>query len=154
MCGFHFSILKFVTLVVNINAMNYWLLKTEPDTYSWADLVRDKKTVWDGVKNFQARKNMKAMKAGDKVFIYHTGTEKSVVGIASVKKEAYPDPKDAAWVVVELVPDRPLKNSVALATVKGDKKLSGMALVKYARLSVQPVKTEEFGRILELSEKT
>ncbi|MBL7842686.1 MAG: EVE domain-containing protein [Cyclobacteriaceae bacterium] len=133
--------------------MNYWLLKTEPETYSWADLVRDKKTVWDGVKNFQARKNLKAMKAGDKVFIYHTGTEKSVAGIASVKKEAYPDPKDAEWVVVELVPEKPLKNSVALSTVKADKKLSAMALVKYARLSVQPVKREEFDRILELSEK-
>jgi predicted RNA-binding protein with PUA-like domain len=132
--------------------MNYWLLKTEPDTYSWADLVRDKKTVWDGVKNFQARKNLKGMKSGDLVFIYHTGSEKSIVGIAQVKKESYPDPKDNEWVVVELAPKKALKNPVTLATVKADKKLTAMALVKYARLSVQPVKQEEFDRILELGE--
>lgn len=133
--------------------MNYWLLKTEPDTYSWNDLVKDKKTVWDGVKNFQARKNMKAMKTGDWVFIYHTGAEKSAVGIAEVKKEAYADPKDKEWLVVELVPKKALKRGVSLAEVKADKKLADMALVKYARLSVQPVKKEEFDRILELSEQ-
>lgn len=131
--------------------MNYWLLKTEPETYSWADLVRDKKTVWDGVKNFQARNNLKAMKSGDLVFIYHTGSEKSIVGIARLNKEAYPDPKDKEWIVVELSPEKILKNPVTLAMVKADKKLTAMALVKYARLSVQPVKVEEFGRILELS---
>ncbi|MBX2967298.1 MAG: EVE domain-containing protein [Cyclobacteriaceae bacterium] len=133
--------------------MNYWLLKTEPETYSWNDLVKDKKTVWDGVKNFQARNNMKAMKSGDQVFIYHTGTEKAVVGIAEVKKEAYPDPKDKEWLVVELVPKKALKRGVSLSEVKADKKLTDMALVKYARLSVQPVKKDEFGRILELSEQ-
>lgn len=133
--------------------MSYWLLKTEPETYSWNDLVKDKKTVWDGVKNFQARNNLKAMKNGDWVFIYHTGSEKAVIGIAQVKKEAYPDPKDKEWLVVELVPEKALKRGVTLAEVKADKKLAGMALVKYARLSVQPVKKEEFDRILELSEK-
>jgi len=132
--------------------MNYWLLKTEPDTYSWADLVSDKKTVWDGVKNFQARNNLKAMKNGDMIFIYHTGVEKAVVGIARLKKEAYPDPKDKEWIVVELSPEKALKRPVTLAQVKADKKLTSMALVKYARLSVQPVKKEEFDRILELSE--
>lgn len=133
--------------------MNYWLLKTEPETYSWNDLVKDKKTVWDGVKNFQARNNLKAMKNGDRVFVYHTGSEKAVIGIAQVKKEAYPDPKDKEWLVVELAPEKALKRGVTLAEVKADKKLAGMALVKYARLSVQPVKKEEFDRILELSEK-
>lgn len=133
--------------------MNYWLLKTEPETYSWANLVRDKKTVWDGVKNFQARKNLNTMKTGDRVFIYHTGDEKAIVGIAMIKKEAYPDPKDKEWVVVELAPEKELKRAVTLAEVKADKKLGGMALVKYARLSVQPVMPEEFDRILELSNK-
>ncbi|MBX2946461.1 MAG: EVE domain-containing protein [Cyclobacteriaceae bacterium] len=133
--------------------MNYWLLKTEPETYSWANLVHDKKTVWDGVKNFQARKNLNTMKTGDRVFIYHTGDEKAIVGIAMIKKEAYPDPKDKEWVVVELAPEKELKRAVTLAEVKADKKLGGMALVKYARLSVQPVMQEEFDRILELSNK-
>lgn len=132
--------------------MNYWLLKTEPETYSWDDLVRDKKTVWDGVKNFQARKNMKAMKKGDTVFIYHTGSEKAVVGIAKVTKEAFADPKDKEWVVIELSPEKKLKRAVTLAETKADKNLSAMALVKYARLSVQPVKKEEFLRVMELSE--
>ncbi len=131
--------------------MNYWLLKTEPNTYSWADLVKDKKTVWDGVKNFQACNNLKAMKNGDMIFIYHTGTEKAVVGIALLKKEAYADPKDKEWQVVELSPEKILKKPVTLAQVKADKNLTSMALVKNARLSVQPVKKEEFERILELS---
>ena len=132
--------------------MNYWLLKTEPETYSWDNLVHDKKTVWDGVKNFQARKNMKAMKKGDMVFIYHTGSEKTVVGIAKVSSEAYPDPKEKEWVVIEISPEKKLKRGVTLAETKSDKSLSAMALVKYARLSVQPVKKEEFLRIIELSE--
>lgn len=133
--------------------MNYWLLKTEPDTYSWDNLVSDKKTVWDGVRNFQARNNLKAMKKGDWVFIYHTGSEKAVVGTAKVTKDAYPDPKDNAWLVIELAPHQKLKNPVTLVRVKADKKLSAMALVKYARLSVQPVRQEEANRIMELSEK-
>lgn len=131
--------------------MNYWLLKTEPDTFSWDDLVREKKTVWDGVKNFQARKNLKEMKKGDSVFIYHTGTEKSVIGLGKLTKEAYPDPKDNEWVVVELVPDKKLKRAVGLSEIKADKKLSAMVLVRNSRLSVQPVKTEEAYRVLELS---
>ncbi|MBX2961875.1 MAG: EVE domain-containing protein [Cyclobacteriaceae bacterium] len=132
--------------------MNYWLLKTEPETFSWANLVRDKKAVWDGVKNFQARNNLKAMKSGDMAFIYHTGSEKSVVGIARIKKEAFPDPNDPEWLAVEITPEKTLNTPVTLASVKADKKLAAMALVKYARLSVQPVKREEFDRILELSE--
>lgn len=133
--------------------MDYWLLKTEPETYSWDNLVKDKNTVWDGVKNFQARNNLKAMKKGDKVFVYHTGTEKAVVGTAKVTKAAYADPKDDEWLVIEIAPERKLKRPVALAEVKADKKLQTMALVKYARLSVQPVKKEEADRVIELSEK-
>jgi predicted RNA-binding protein with PUA-like domain len=133
--------------------MDYWLLKTEPETYSWDNLVNDKNTVWDGVKNFQARNNLKAMKKGDKVFVYHTGSEKAVVGTAKVTKAAYADPKDDEWLVIEIAPERKLKRPVALAEVKADKKLQTMALVKYARLSVQPVKKEEADRMIELSEK-
>jgi predicted RNA-binding protein with PUA-like domain len=133
--------------------MNYWLLKTEPETFSWDDLTRDKKAVWDGVRNFQARSNLKAMKKGDWAFFYHTGDEKSVVGIAEVIREFYPEPQDPDWVAVDLKPVRKLKSPVALSTIKADKNLSGMVLVKVARLSVQPVKKEEFDRVLELSEK-
>ncbi|MBN8577295.1 MAG: EVE domain-containing protein [Cytophagales bacterium] len=133
--------------------MNYWLLKTEPETFSWADLARDKKASWDGVRNFKARSNLKAMKKGDWAFIYHTGDEKSVVGIAEVAKEFYPEPKDPDWVQVDLKPVRPLAAPVSLATIKADKTLAEMTLVKVARLSVQPVKAEEFNRIVHLSEK-
>ena len=133
--------------------MNYWLLKTEPGTFSWSDLERDKKAVWDGVRNFQARSNMKAMKKGDWAFIYHTGEEKSVVGIAEVTREFYPEPKAPDWVAVDLKPVKKLQLPVALSTIKADKLLASMVLVKVARLSVQPVRKEEFDRILERSEK-
>jgi predicted RNA-binding protein with PUA-like domain len=132
--------------------MNYWLVKTEPETYSWDDLVRDKKTVWDGVRNFQARSNLKAMKQGDVVFIYHTGEEKAIIGKAKISKEAYPDPKDKDWVVVEISADKKLKKSIPLSQVKSTKKLSNMVLVKASRLSVQPVREEEFNMVIELSE--
>ena len=132
--------------------MNYWLLKTEPDTFSWDDLVRDKKTGWDGVRNFQARSHLKAIKKGDLAFIYHTGEEKSVVGIAKVTKENYPDPKDNEWVAIEIAPVNKLKNPVTLAQIKADKRFTNMVLVKASRLSVQPVKKEEFDMIVALSE--
>lgn len=132
--------------------MNYWLVKTEPGTYSWEDLVRDKKTTWDGVRNFQARNNLKAMKKGDLAFIYHSGDDKAVIGISKVLKEAYPDPKDKDWLVVDLQAERKLKNPVTLAQVKATKKLAEMVLVRVSRLSVQPVKAEEFDVILSLSE--
>lgn len=132
--------------------MNYWLVKTEPETFSWDDLVRDKKTVWDGVRNFQARSNLKAMKPGDVVFIYHTGDEKSIIGLAKIVKEAYPDPKDKDWVVVEISADKKLKKPVSLAQIKSTKKLSNMVLVKASRLSVQPVREDEFKLVIELSE--
>ncbi|HEY5918967.1 MAG TPA: EVE domain-containing protein [Chryseolinea sp.] len=132
--------------------MNYWLLKTEPDTFSWDDLVRDKKAGWDGVRNFQARSHLKAIKKGDLAFVYHTGDEKSIVGIAKVTKENYPDPQDNAWVAVEIAPVNKLKNPVALAQIKADKRFTNMVLVKASRLSVQPVKKEEFDMIVALSE--
>lgn len=132
--------------------MNYWLVKSEPETYSWDDLVRDKKTTWDGVRNFQARSNLKAMKKGDIVFFYHTGDEKAIVGTASIAKEHYADPKDNEWVVVDISAGKKLKKPVTLAQIKANKRLSDMVLVKASRLSVQPVKQEEFDLVLSLSE--
>jgi predicted RNA-binding protein with PUA-like domain len=133
--------------------MQYWLVKTEPDTYSWDNLVKEKKGVWDGVRNFQARSNMKAMKKGDLVFVYHTGEEKSIIGVAKVLTEAYPEPKDKDWVAVDLAPDKKLKKAISLAQVKADNKLANMVLARVSRLSVQPVKQEEFDYILELSQQ-
>jgi predicted RNA-binding protein with PUA-like domain len=132
--------------------MNYWLLKTEPGTFSWDDLARDKKTGWDGVRNFQARNNLKAMEKGDLAFFYHSGDEKSIIGIAKITKENYPDPKDNEWVAVEIAPVKKLKNPLTLTQIKADKRLSNMVLVRSSRLSVQPVKAAEFDLIIELSE--
>lgn len=131
--------------------MNYWLLKTEPGTYGWSNLVSDKKTVWDGVRNFQARNHLKNMKAGDSLFIYHSGEEKAIIGTGKVLKEAYPDPKDKEWVVVEIGVGKKLKKPVTLSTIKATKKLATMVLVRASRLSVQPVTEDEFNTILELS---
>ena len=124
--------------------MTFWLVKTEPDTYSIDNLQSDKKTTWDGVRNFQARSNLKAMKKGDLVFFYHTGEVKAIVGLAEVSKEQFPDPKDADWVAVELSFKKKFKKTLTLASVKADKKLSNMKLVKAARLSVQPVNADEY----------
>lgn len=132
--------------------MNYWLVKSEPSTFSWDDLVRDKKTVWDGVRNFQARNNLKEMKKGDLVFFYHSNEDKAIVGTAKILKEAYPEPKDNNWIAVDIAPDKKLKNPVSLAQIKTDKRLANMVLVKSSRLSVQPVKADEFDLILALSE--
>jgi len=132
--------------------MNYWLMKSEPDVYSWDDLTRDKKATWDGVRNYQARNNLKAMKKGDLVFIYHSNIGKEIVGIAKIVKENFPDPKDKDWVVVDIAPERKLKTPITLAQVKADKRLSEMALVKAMRLSVQPVRKEEFDLVIALSE--
>ena len=133
--------------------MNYWLVKTEPGTYSWDDLVRDKKAVWDGVRNFQARNNLKAMSIGDVIMIYHSGDDKAVIGLGKVAKAGYPEPKDKDWVAVDISVGKKLKNSVSLSQIKGNKKLSNMVLVKASRLSVQPVREDEFNTILELSEQ-
>ncbi len=133
--------------------MNYWLMKTEPGTYSWEDLKRDRKTGWDGVRNFQARNNLKAMKKGDLAFIYHSMVDKAIVGIARITKEFYPDPTDKEWVSVEIAPEKNLKTPVTLAQIKADKRFNNMVLVNSSRLSVQPVKLEEFDMILALSEE-
>ena len=135
--------------------MNYWLMKTEPETFSWEDMVRDKKATWDGVRNYTARNNMRDMKKGDQVFIYHSGGHKEVVGIAEVTKEFYPDPTtdDPAWVVVDLKPKNALKNPVSLAKIKADTRLKDIALVRLSRLSVSPLSAEAFNIILELSQK-
>jgi len=126
-------------------------MKTEPGTYSWDDLVKDKKTIWDGVRNFQARNNIKAMKKGDMVFIYHSNEGKDIVGIARITKEHFPDPSAKDWSVVEIAPVKKLKKPITLADIKATKKLANMVLVKNSRLSVQPVKESEFDYIVKMS---
>ena len=131
--------------------MNHWLLKTEPDTFSWDDLVKEKISRWDGVRNFQARKNLKAMKKGDLAFFYHTGDEKAIVGIARVVREFYPEPHEPDWVAVDIAPDRKLGRALPLSEIKQERKLAQMVLVKAARLSVQPVTPAEFKVIEQLT---
>ncbi|HEY1447749.1 MAG TPA: EVE domain-containing protein [Caulobacteraceae bacterium] len=128
-----------------------WLLKSEPEKYSFADLTRDKSTVWDGVRNNQAALYLKAMKVGDLAIIYHSQSDKAAVGIARVTKEAFLDPSDPAgrFVAVEIAPERPLKRPVALAEMKAE--LPGMAMFRQFRLSVSPVTETEWKRILEMS---
>ena len=135
--------------------MNYWLIKSEPNTYSWDSLVQKGVDHWDGVRNFKARNNIKAMKKGDLCLFYHSVNEKAVVGIAEVVKEYYKDPTtdDHRWYVMDVKPHKKLKRPVTLAEVKADERLSEMQLVRYSRLSVQAVKKEEFDIILELSEQ-
>jgi len=130
----------------------YWLVKQEPEDYSWDDFVRDGRTAWTGVRNFAARNHLKAMRAGDEAFYYHSGDGKCVVGVARVAKTAYPDPTadEPGWVAVDLVPVRPLKKPVTLAQIKAEAALKDMALVRISRLSVQPVKPAELARILKL----
>ncbi|WP_439506606.1 EVE domain-containing protein [Sediminibacterium sp.] len=134
--------------------MNYWLIKSEPFKYSWDQFVNDKETFWDGVRNYQARNNLRAMKKGDLAFWYHSNEGMEIVGIAKVTKESYQDPTtdDTAWLVVNFKPVKKLKKPVSLATVKADIRLEKMALVKAQRLSVQPVTPEEWEIILELAE--
>ncbi len=134
---------------------NYWLVKSEPHKYAWDQLVKDGKTFWDGVRNYQARNNLKTMAKGDLVLFYHSNEGKEIVGLAKVDKTYYQDPttEDPNWVVVDLVPLHPLKKAVSLATIKADPLLSEMALVKQGRLSVMPLKIEEFDRIIALSEE-
>ncbi len=132
--------------------MQYWLVKSEPETYSWNELVRDGRTDWTGVRNYAARLHLKAMRTGDKVFVYHSGDSKSVVGIARVTKAAFPDPTadEEGWVAVELVPLAALKTPVTLAQVKATAALKDIALIRQGRLSVQPLKPAEFSRIRQL----
>lgn len=133
--------------------MKYWLVKQEPEKYSFDDLVKDKKTIWDGVRNYQARNNLREMKKGDAVLFYHSVSEKSVVGVAEVSKEAFQDPSDdtGKWSVVELKAVEKLKNPVSLEQIKSDKKLQEIALIKQSRLSVMPLKKSEFDAILKMS---
>lgn len=133
--------------------MNYWLIKSEPNAYSWDDFVKLGRDHWDGVRNYAARLHMKNMKVGDLALFYHSVKEKSIVGVAEVVREFYPDPTtdDDRWVVVDLVPKEKLAKPVTLDQVKADERLSEMALVKISRLSVQPVKPEEFDVIMELA---
>lgn len=135
--------------------MNHWLVKSEPFKYSWDQFVKDKKAVWDGVRNYAARNNMRAMKKGDLVFFYHSNEGLEIVGIAKVIKEAYQDPTtdDTAWSVVEIAPFKALKHPITLADIKADKKLADMQIIKLSRLSVSAVKPHEFDHILALSEK-
>ncbi|CAG4998284.1 hypothetical protein DYBT9275_01969 [Dyadobacter sp. CECT 9275] len=133
--------------------MNYWLVKSEPFKYSWDHFVAEGKSMWDGVRNYQARNNMMAMKAGDLVLFYHSNEGKEVVGLAKVAKEHYPDPTtdDPRWVVVNLVPVEKFPKTVTLAYMKSDERLKDMALIKQSRLSVIPLKAEEFDLIVALA---
>jgi predicted RNA-binding protein with PUA-like domain len=132
--------------------MQYWLVKSEPEAYSWGDLVKEGRTSWTGVRNFQARNNIQAMKAGDLVCFYHSVSEKAVVGLAQVDQEAYPDKTsdDPRWLTVDLVPVRDFKDAVTLNQIKKDDRLQNIALLKQSRLSVMPLKSEEFEIILGL----
>jgi len=134
--------------------MNYWLAKSEPFKYSWDDFLKDGSTYWDGVRNYQARNNLKTMKVKDKVFFYHSNEGLQVVGVAEVIKEHYQDPTtdDQRWVVVDLKPVDTLKNPVTLAQIKQESSLKEISLVRQGRLSVMPLSKKEFDKILEMSE--
>jgi len=131
--------------------MAKWLMKSEPHTYSSADLVRDGGTEWDGVRNPAARLHLRAMKAGDRAFFYHSGDQRSVVGIMRVVREGRPDPKDPDWVSVRVEPVRPL-GPVTLKAIKADPRLAAMELIRQSRLSVAPVRDEEWVAVLDLAE--
>lgn len=133
--------------------MNHWLIKSEPFKYSWDDFVKEGKSMWDGVRSYEARNNMMAMKEGDLALFYHSNEGKEVVGLAKVSKEHYPDPTtdDDRWVVVNFVPVEKFPRTVTLAQIKADGKLKDMALIRQSRLSVIPVKTEEFDHIVGLA---
>ena len=131
----------------------FWLVKQEPSAYSWTDFVRDGKTAWTGVRNFTARNNLRAMRKGDAAFFYHSVTDKSVVGIAKVIREAYPDPaaKEGDWSSVDLAPEKALSRPVTLDEIKRNPKLKEMALLRLSRLSVQPVTKTQFDEIVRMS---
>jgi predicted RNA-binding protein with PUA-like domain len=129
----------------------YWLMKSEPESYGWADLVRDGGTEWDGVRNNAARLHLKAMKPGDEAFFYHSMSDKAVVGIMRIARGAEPDPKDKEWVSVRVEPVRPLDRPVTLAEIKAEPTLAKMELIRQSRLSVAPVRDEEWAVVLELA---
>jgi predicted RNA-binding protein with PUA-like domain len=132
--------------------MAHWLMKSEPGVYSWDDLVRDKSTEWDGVRNPTARIHLRAMRAGDEAFFYHSGDERSVVGVMRITREARPDPKDANWVSVAVEPVRAV-GPVTLKAIKAEPKLAKMELVRLSRLSVSPVRDDEWDLILKMGGK-
>jgi predicted RNA-binding protein with PUA-like domain len=129
--------------------MAHWLMKSEPGVYSWDDLVKDRATEWDGVRNPTARIHLRAMQAGDEAFFYHSGDERAVVGIMRVTRAAAPDPKDLAWVSVAVEPVRPV-GPVTLKAIKSEPKLAKMELIRLSRLSVSPVRNDEWARILAM----
>jgi predicted RNA-binding protein with PUA-like domain len=135
--------------------MNYWLVKSDPETYGWDELLKDGTTRWDGIRSYAARNHLKGMKKGDKVLFYHSQTNPGVVGIAKVAKEYYQDPTtdEDAWVCVDLSADKPLKKSVTLPQIKREKRLKNMLLLKIGRLSVMPVTKDEFDVVVELGSK-
>ena len=136
-------------------ASGLWMVKQEPETYSWDDFVRDGRTDWTGVRNFQARNNLRQMKVGDRVLFYHSGTGKCVVGIAEVAKAAYPDPTadDPQWVAVDLKPVKPLKVEVPLASIRYNPKLSNLPLIRQSQLSVMQLMKEEFDAIVAMGSR-
>ena len=131
---------------------SYWMVKQEPETYSWSDFVKDGRTDWSGVRNYQARNNLREMKTGDRVLFYHSGKDKAVVGLAEVVKSAYPDPTvtDPQWLAVDLKPIRPLSTAVPLAAIRYDKRLSQLPLIRQSQLSVMPLTKEEFDVIVAM----
>lgn len=131
--------------------MAYWLMKSEPGAYSWADLVRDGSTMWDGVRNNAARLHLRAMKPGDEAYFYHSMDERAVVGIMRVIGTVQPDGEDGSWVKVPVEPVRPLENPVTLAQIKAEPRLAKMELIRQSRLSVAPVRDEEWKRVLEMA---
>ena len=137
-----------------LQAMNHWLVKQEPEDYSWSDFVKDRRTAWTGVRSYPARIHLRAMKKGELVLFYHSGQEKQVVGIARVSRAAYPDPtaQEGDWAAVDLVPAKPLARPVPLATLKADAALKDLAMIKQSRLSVSPVSEPQFHRLVKLAE--
>ena len=133
--------------------MARWLMKSEPESYSWTDLVRDGGTEWDGVRNNAARLHLRAMKKGDEAFLYHSMSDKAVVGIMRITREAQPDPKDNNWVSVRVEPVKELARPVTLAEIKAEPKLAKMELIRQSRLSVAPVRDDEWDQLLRMAEK-
>jgi predicted RNA-binding protein with PUA-like domain len=131
--------------------MACWLMKSEPSSYSWQDLVRDGSTEWDGVRNNAARLHLKKMKLGDEAFFYHSMDERAVIGVMRIVREAAPDPKDSDWVSVKVEPVRALQRPVTLKDIKAEPKLAKMELIRQSRLSVAPVRDEEWALILEMA---